>query len=105
GDDIEGPVQAAAERNAAFFDVRTRDVQFEGRNALRVGQNPRELDVLLDAAAADVDDDRRTPRAEFGKLFSDEPVHADPLQTDRVEHAGRRLDDARRRVALALAKK
>ncbi len=41
-------------------------------------------------------------RPELGQAFRDEPVHADALQADGVEHAGRRLDDARRRVALAL---
>ena len=41
-------------------------------------------------------------RAQLGQFLVDEPMDADPLQADRVQHAGRRLDDARRRMALAL---
>ena len=37
-----------------------------------------------------------------GSFSRDEAMHADALQPDRVEHAGRRLDDARRRVPFAL---
>jgi len=36
------------------------------------------------------------------RVTSHEPVHADALQADGVDHAGRRLDNARGRVALAL---
>ena len=39
-----------------------------------------------------------------GSVSLHEAVHADALQADRVQHAGRRLDDARRRVALALGR-
>ena len=37
-----------------------------------------------------------------GRCSLDEAVHADALQADGVQHAGGRLDDARRRVAFAL---
>ena len=40
--------------------------------------------------------------AELGQLLGDEAVDADALQSDRVDHAGGRLDDARRRMAFAL---
>ena len=40
-------------------------------------------------------------RAQLGQLLVDEAVDADALQADRVEHAGRRFDDARRRVPFA----
>ena len=40
--------------------------------------------------------------AQQRQLFLDEAMHADALQADRVDHAGRRLDDARWRMALAL---
>ena len=53
-------------------------------------------------AAADVDHHDRAERAQLGQRLLDEAVDADALQADRVEHAGRRLDDPRRRVALAL---
>ena len=95
-----GAVQAAAELDAALLDVRARDVQLDRGHALGVGQDARHLDVLVERGAADVDDDRRAARAQLGQLLVDEPVDADALQADRVQHAGRRLDDARRRDAL-----
>ncbi|MEZ5318864.1 MAG: hypothetical protein R2752_15800 [Vicinamibacterales bacterium] len=42
------------------------------------------------------------PRRRSSGSFGHEPVHADALQADGVQHPGRRLDDARRRVALPL---
>ena len=42
------------------------------------------------------------PRAQFGQGLADEAVNADPLETDGVDHPGRRLDDAGRRMALPL---
>ena len=100
-DDVEGAVQAAPERDAAFLDVRARDVQLERGHAFRVRQDARELDILVERAAADVDDHRRAAVAQLRQLFLDEPVDADPLQADRIEHAGGRLDDSFRRMALA----
>ena len=41
-------------------------------------------------------------RAQLGQALGDEPVHADALQADGVQHAGRRFDDARRRMPFAL---
>ena len=58
--------------------------------------------VLVQRRSADVDDGRRAEPAQFRQFFGDEPMHADALQADRVQHAGRRFHDARRRVALAL---
>jgi hypothetical protein len=58
--------------------------------------------VLVERAAADVDDDDVAPSAQLRQLLAHEPVDADALQADRVQHAGGRLDDARRRVAFAL---
>ena len=40
------------------------------------------------------------PGAKLRQLFVDEAADADALQADRVQHAGRRLDDARRADAL-----
>ena len=40
--------------------------------------------------------------AQLRQLFVDEPAHADPLQADRVQHAGRRFDDPRRGMPFAL---
>ena len=101
-DDVVRADQAAAELDAAFLDVRARDVQLDGRDAFGVRQDPRHLGVLVERRAADVDDDRRAARAQLGQLFVDEAAHADALQADGVQHAGRRFDDARRRMAFAL---
>ena len=105
GDDIGGAVQAASERDAAFLDVRARDVQLERGDPFDIGQDLRELDVLLQRRAADVDDDHRAARAQLGHLLRDEAMDADALQADRVQHAGRRFDDARRRMSFALGEK
>ena len=93
--------EAAAERDAAFLDVRAGDVELERGNAFGIAQDSRQLDVLVDRRAADVDEDDGAAIAQLGQLLAHEPVHADALQADRVEHAGRSLDDARRRMSLA----
>ncbi len=71
-------------------------------DALGIGEDPRELDVLVDRGAADVDEHDRAPIAQLGQLLADEAVDADALQADGVEHARRRLDDPRRRMPFAL---
>ena len=96
--DVVRAVQAAAELNAAFLDVRARDVQLDGRDALVIRQDARDLRVLVERGAADVDDDARAALAQQRQLLADEAVDADALQADGVEHAGRRLGDARRRT-------
>ena len=93
-DHVERAVQAAAERDAAFLDVRAGDVQLERVHAFGIGEDARQLDVLVERAAADVDDDGRAEPAQLGQLLGDEAVDADALQADGVEHAGRRFDDA-----------
>ena len=85
-----------------FLDVRAGDVQLERVHALGIGEDARHLDVLVERRAADVDDDDRAALAQLGQPLRDEAVDADALQADRVQHAGRRFDDARRRVSFAL---
>ena len=101
-DDVVRAVQAAAELDAAFLDVRARDVQLDRADALRVRQHARDFAVLVERRSADVDEDGGAEPAQFRQLLGDEPVHADALQSDRVQHARRRLDDARRRMPFAL---
>ena len=69
---------------------------------LDVGQDPRNLHVFVERRAADVHHHGRAPFPQFWQPLADEAMHADPLQTDGVEHAGRSLDDAGRRVSFAL---
>ena len=52
--------------------------------------------------AADVDDDRRTAPRVTRANAPDEPMDANPLQPDRVQHACRRLDDPGRGMTLSL---
>ena len=97
-----GAEQAAAELDAAFLDVRARDIQLDGGDALGIRHDARHFGVLIERRAADVDDHGGAASAKLGKLFRDEAPRADALQPDRVQHAGGRFDDARRRMALAL---
>ena len=101
-DDIVRAGQAAAEGDPALLDVRAGDVELDRGHALVVRQDPRDLAVLVDRRAADVHEHDRAAVAQLRQLLAHEPVHADALQADRVQHAGRRLDDPRRRVAFAL---
>ena len=73
-DDIVRAVQAAAELDAAFLDVRARDVQLDGGDALGVRQDPRDLGVFVERGAADVDDHRGAAGAQLGQLLLDEAV-------------------------------
>ena len=98
-DDVERAVQAAAERDAALLDVRAGDVQLERVHAFRIRQDSRELDVLVQRAAADVDDVGGAEPPQLRQLLGDVSMDADPLQADGVEHSRRRLDDALRRMS------
>src|SRR5205823_13963549 len=102
GNYIERAVQTAAERDAAFLDVGARDVQLEGSDALGIRKNPGKLDVLVNRASANVDDDSRAAIAQLGELLGDESPHADALQSNGVQHAGGRLDNPGCRVTFAL---
>ena len=95
------PFEAAAELDPALLDVGAGDVQLDGGDAVGVRQDARDLDVLVERRAAHVDDDGRVAGPQFRQLLVDEPADADALQADGVQHAGRRLDDTRRRMALA----
>jgi hypothetical protein len=93
-------------RRVTFFTALTTsnvagDVQLERVNAIGIRQDSRELDILVQRAAADVDDVRRTEPAQLGQLLGDVAMHADPLQTNRVQHPRRRFDDTLRRMSFA----
>ena len=49
--------------------------------------------------AGDIGDDRGRQRAQIRQVVRDEMVDAVVIQADGVEHPGRRLDGARRRIA------
>ncbi len=100
-DDLVGARQAAAERDAPFFDVGARDIQLEGVNPLGVGEDSRELDIFVERGPADVDDHDGAQAPELRQLLGDEAPHADALQPDRIQHARRGFHDPRRRVTFA----
>ena len=60
-DDVVRAGQAAAERDAAFLDVRAGDVQLDRGDAFGIRQDPRDLDVLVERRPADVDEDDVAP--------------------------------------------
>ena len=67
-----------------------------------VGQHTRHFRILVERRPADVDDGARAALAQQRQLLADEAMDANALQADRVQHAGGRFGDARRRVALPL---
>ena len=97
------PARLHPKEMPALLDVRAGDVQLERGDPLGVGEHLRHLDVLVHRGPAHVDDHRGPEPPQLGHLLANEAMHADPLQADRVQHARRGLDDARRRVPVPLA--
>ena len=89
--------------NAALLDIGAGDIQLDGRDALGVRQDPRDLGVFVNGRSAHVDDDGGATRAKLRQFFRDESMNANALKPDRIQHAGGRFDDARRRVTFAFA--
>ena len=75
------------------------DVQFIGRHALGVLEDAQDFDVVGEAIAEDVGEDRDTELPEEREFLGNERFHADVLKAYRVEHARRSLGHARRGVA------
>ena len=76
-----------------------RDVELDAGDARHAIEPARDLDVIRDRLAGDVDDHRHPPAGPRPGVLLDDGVDARVLQPDRVEHAARRLGHARRRVA------
>ena len=70
-----------------------------------IRQHARHLRIFVERRAADVHDGAGAALAQQRQLLADEPVDADALKADGVEHAGRRLGDARRPMPFALLEK
>jgi hypothetical protein len=81
--------------NGAF---RAGDVDLERVDG-RVVEAPRDLGILLDRRAADVRDEPRFTKIERRQNLVHDMIDPGVLQADRVQHAGRRLPDAVRRIA------
>ena len=89
---VGGEVDAAG-------DVGARQVQLDARPARPSRQLRGHRDELVLGLAGDVDDDGGRQRTQVRQVMVEEVVDAVVVQADGVEHAARRLDGARRRVA------
>jgi len=49
------------------------------------------------------DEHHRAPVSQLGKFFANEAMHANSLQPDRIQHAGRCFDNPRRRMSFSFA--
>src|SRR5690606_23168519 len=102
-DDLGEEVLPGGEHGAAFLDIRARQVELEGEKAGQRVEALDHLDVVLDRAAGDVDEDLRATQAagQPGELLLGHPVEPDVGEADGVDHAALEFRDAGRRVALA----
>jgi hypothetical protein len=101
GHDLLDGGGAGAEGEAAVLDVRAGEVELHGGHAGVLGDPLAEGREIADRLAGHGDEDRDAEVEGVEVLH--EPLHARVLQPDGVDHAGRRLGDARRRVALPAA--
>jgi hypothetical protein len=97
------PSQAASKRDAALLDVWTGDVQLDGGDAVVIGKDARDFAVFVDRCATNVDQNDGAAVAQLGKLLANEPMDANSLQTNRIQHPRRRFDDPRRRMSFTLS--
>ena len=98
-----GAGRGCSRTDAAFLDVRARDVQLDRARRPRRPTESRATSTYSSSVVPQMLTNTVAPaRAQLRQLLGDEAVHADALQADGVQHAGRRLDDARRRMAFAL---
>ena len=86
-----------AELDAAALHVRAGGVHLDPRDARHAGEALAHLGVALDLGLEDARDHGDAFR-QRRQLVADEGLDADVLEADRVQHPGRRLGDARRRV-------
>ena len=70
GRDRAGGLRVDRELEAALADVRAADVQLDAGDARDAVEPPRDLDVVVDRLAGDVDDDRHPPARQVGAYFS-----------------------------------
>jgi hypothetical protein len=100
GDDARGHFGIVAELNAAFFDVRTRDVDLD-RIDRRVVESTRDFDIVIDRRAADIRDKARFGEVERRQYRGDDVLGTRVLQSDRIQHSHRRFVHAMRRISQA----
>src|SRR5581483_11054131 len=86
-----------AECHSALFHVRAGDVDLY-RVDRGLVEAPRHFDVLLDRRAAYVGNEARLGEIQLAEDAAHHLIHPRILQSDRIEHAGRRLVHTMRRV-------
>jgi hypothetical protein len=92
--DLARGVGIDRELEPATADVRARDVELDPGDARDSLEAARDLDVVADGLACDVDEDRDLPRRPGRRVLLDDRIDARVLQTDRVEHPAGRLGHA-----------
>ena len=88
-------------RLGGFLDVRAREVELDRLDVGAIVEALADAGVVGHGEAADGDPDAEAEPGERGQRLVDEAVDAGALEADRVEHAGVRLGDPHRLVALA----
>ena len=91
-------VGVVAEGDAALLDVGAGDVDFHSVDG-GVVEAPCHFGILFDGGTAHVGEEAGFGKVQRGQDVVDDGFHAGILQSDGVEHAGRRFPDAVRRVA------
>ncbi len=95
--DLGRHVGVVAERHAAFLDVGTRDVDLDGIDG-RLVEAARDLDVLLDRGARNIGNETGFGKVELREDSPHDVLDARILKSNGIQHAGRCLVDAVRRV-------
>jgi hypothetical protein len=90
--------RVGGEINAAR-DVGARQVQLQSRQSVRPPDHRGHLDELVLVLTRDVGNHRGRQRTQVGQVVGQEVLDAVVVQADGVEHARRRFDGPRRRVA------
>ena len=95
--DVIQRVRILAEGDGALLDIGTRDIDLEHVHCLLL-QAPDNVQIVLYALAADIDDHFRVHAFQKSQIAFDEDLHARILQADGIEHTGTDLCHARRGI-------
>ena len=85
-----------------MFDIRAGDVDFQSGNLAGIAgkQLAGQFAIFFNGVGRDIDDHRHAVLPELWQIFAEKPVGAFVLQTDGIENASTRFDDARFGIAL-----
>ncbi len=97
--EVSRQFRICSENHAAAFRIRARDIQFVCSDSVASVQFFDDFDVFIFGKAKHVHDDRAAGITKKWHLVADECIDTDILETDGVEHSGRRGEEAGRAVA------